>query len=146
MTVMKIVPGVTRLGWIGTGVMGSSMCGHLIAKGFADDGLQPHAGEGQAAARQRRRVGRHAAGTWPQQSDVVFTIVGFPRDVREVMLGADGALAGCKSGNVLVDMTTSEPSLAVEIAEAAQAARACIASTRRSPAATSARAKPGSRS
>jgi 3-hydroxyisobutyrate dehydrogenase len=52
---------------------------------------------------------------------VVFAIVGFPKDVREVFLGADGALAGSKSGNILVDMTTSEPSLAVEIYEAAKA-------------------------
>ncbi len=54
-------------------------------------------------------------------SDVVFAIVGFPSDVREVLLGSDGALTGSKGGNVLVDMTTSEPSLAVEIAEAAKA-------------------------
>jgi 3-hydroxyisobutyrate dehydrogenase len=56
-----------------------------------------------------------------EQSDVVFSIVGFPSDVREVMLGAEGALAGSKQGNILVDMTTSEPSLAVEIADAAKA-------------------------
>src|SRR5262249_10034948 len=56
-------------------------------------------------------------------SDIVFTIVGFPSDVREVMLGPNGALAGSKAGNVLVDMTTSEPSLAIEIYEAAKAKR-----------------------
>jgi 3-hydroxyisobutyrate dehydrogenase len=54
-------------------------------------------------------------------SDAVFSIVGFPSDVREVLLGPEGALAGSKPGNVLVDMTTSEPMLAVEIAEAAKA-------------------------
>ncbi len=56
-----------------------------------------------------------------EASDVVFSIVGFPADVRHVTLGADGSLAGSKSGNILVDMTTSEPSLAVEIAEQAAA-------------------------
>jgi len=56
-----------------------------------------------------------------EQSDVIFSIVGFPRDVRAVMLAEDGALAGCQEGNILVDMTTSEPSLAVEIYEAAGA-------------------------
>ena len=56
-----------------------------------------------------------------QQSDVVFAIVGFPRDVREVFLGSEALLAGSKAGNILVDMTTSEPSLAVEIYEAAKA-------------------------
>jgi 3-hydroxyisobutyrate dehydrogenase len=54
-------------------------------------------------------------------SSVVFTIVGHPADVRAVILGTDGALAGSKPGNVLVDMTTSQPALAVEIAEAARA-------------------------
>jgi 3-hydroxyisobutyrate dehydrogenase len=50
----------------------------------------------------------------------VFAIVGFPKDVREVFLGAQGALAGSKPGTILVDMTTSEPSLAREIYEAAK--------------------------
>ncbi len=54
-------------------------------------------------------------------SDVVFTIVGYPADVRQVILGEDGVLAGAASGSALVDMTTSEPSLAVEIYEAAKA-------------------------
>jgi 3-hydroxyisobutyrate dehydrogenase len=53
-------------------------------------------------------------------SDVICAIVGFPSDVREVFLGRQGALAGSKSGNILVDLTTSEPSLAREIAEAAK--------------------------
>lgn len=117
---LKIAPGETKLGWIGIGVMGSSMCGHLIDKGFTAtvytrtkskaDGLLA---KGAAWAATPKAVA--------EQSDVVFAIVGFPSDVREVMLGAEGALAGSKSGNVLVDMTTSEPSLAVEIAEAAAA-------------------------
>nr|MDQ3332028.1 NAD(P)-dependent oxidoreductase [Planctomycetota bacterium] len=52
-------------------------------------------------------------------SDIIFAIVGFPKDVREVFLGDDGALAGSRKGTILVDMTTSEPSLAVEIGKAA---------------------------
>ena len=80
-----------------------------------------------------------------EQCDVIFSIVGYPADVREVILGSDGALAGCRPGAILVDMTTSEPSLAVEIARAAlDAARS--ASMPRSPAATSAPARRGSRS
>jgi len=55
-----------------------------------------------------------------EASDVVVTIVGFPSDLRQVILGGDGVLAGTKSGNIIVDMTTSEPSLAVEIAELAR--------------------------
>lgn len=53
-------------------------------------------------------------------SDIMFTIVGYPQDVREVVLGDEGLLQGAGSGSVLVDMTTSQPSLAVEIAEAAK--------------------------
>lgn len=119
MAVMQIVPGKTRIGWIGTGVMGSSMCGHLIAKGFAayvynrsKDKAKGLLDKGAKWADSPKAVA--------EQSDVVFTIVGFPSDVRSVVLGTDGALAGSKSGNILVDMTTSEPSLAVEIAEAAK--------------------------
>src|SRR5439155_12175116 len=54
-------------------------------------------------------------------SDVVFTIVGFPRDLRAVAFGERGVLAGLRAGGILVDMTTSEPALAVELAAAARA-------------------------
>ncbi|TWU25342.1 2-hydroxy-3-oxopropionate reductase [Novipirellula galeiformis] len=113
--VMNIAPGHTRIGWIGTGVMGASMCGHLIEKGFATtvynrtrSKAQPLLDRGAAWADSPRGVA--------EQSDVVFAIVGFPRDVRQVFLCQnDGILAGCDEGNIIVDMTTSEPSLAVEI-------------------------------
>lgn len=55
-----------------------------------------------------------------EQTDVLFTMVGFPNDVREVYFGKQGVLAGSRPGMVLVDMTTTEPSLASAIAEAAQ--------------------------
>jgi 3-hydroxyisobutyrate dehydrogenase len=55
-----------------------------------------------------------------ENSDVVFTIVGFPADVRETILGEDGVLAGLKPGGIIVDMTTSDPSLAREIAALAE--------------------------
>src|SRR5688500_858814 len=120
MSIPKISPGTTRIGWIGTGVMGRSMAGHLMAKGFAATvynrtkaKAQPLLDQGAAWGETPKEVA--------QKSDLVFAIVGFPRDVREVFLGADGALAGAKAGSVLVDMTTSEPSLAVEIYEAAKA-------------------------
>jgi 3-hydroxyisobutyrate dehydrogenase len=59
-------------------------------------------------------------------SDVVFSIVGYPRDVEEVMLGELGALKGLANGGILCDMTTSSPTLAERIAKAA-ADRGCIA-------------------
>jgi 3-hydroxyisobutyrate dehydrogenase len=117
---LEIVPGKTRIGWIGTGVMGTSMCGHLMAKGFSATVYN------RSPDKARALLEKGAAwGATPQavaeQSDVVFTIVGYPRDVREVILGSSGALAGCKTGSILADMTTSEPSLAVEIHAAAAA-------------------------
>ena len=120
MPLPTIAPNTTRLGWIGTGVMGQSMCGHLIAKGFATTVYN----RTKAKAQGLLDKGAKWADTpkkVAEQSDVVFAIVGFPRDVREVLLGTDGALAGSKAGTVLVDMTTSEPSLAVEIHNAAKA-------------------------
>jgi 3-hydroxyisobutyrate dehydrogenase len=119
MAVRKVIPGETRIGWVGTGVMGSSMCGHLIAQGFSATiynrsraKAEPLLAKGARWADSPRAVAA--------ASDVVFSIVGYPADVRAVILGADGALAGSKKDNILVDMTTSEPSLAVEIAAAAR--------------------------
>jgi 3-hydroxyisobutyrate dehydrogenase len=120
MAVMTINPSTTRLGWIGTGVMGQSMCGHLLAKGFSCTVYNRSKAKAQGLLDKGAKWGntpRQVA----EQSDVIFAIVGFPRDVREVFLGVDGVLAGSKQGNILVDMTTSEPSLAVEIYEAAKA-------------------------
>lgn len=115
-----IAPGDTKIGWIGTGVMGNSMCGHLIAQGFSAT-VHNRTKERAKALLDRGAAWAESPRAVAEASDVIFTIVGFPRDVREVILGKDGALAGCKKGNILVDMTTSEPSLAVEIAEKAQA-------------------------
>ena len=120
MSVMEVVPGKTRIGWIGTGVMGASMCGHLMAKGFQATVFTRSAAKAEAL-RSRGAAWAATPRELAQNSDVIFSIVGFPKDVREVMLGADGALAGAAPGSILVDMTTSEPSLAVEIFEAAKA-------------------------
>ena len=59
------------------------------------------------------------AGDVASVSDIVFTMVGYPADVRDVVLGPAGTLANAQTGTVLVDMSTSEPALAVEIAERA---------------------------
>jgi len=119
MNVSSATPGKTKIGWVGTGVMGRWMCEHAIKKGFtatvynrSREKAQPLLDLGATFAETPKAVA--------EQSDVVFAIVGFPKDVREVFLGDDGALAGSKAGTVLIDMTTSEPSLAQEIAEAAK--------------------------
>jgi 3-hydroxyisobutyrate dehydrogenase len=118
MAMMRVLPGQTRIGWIGTGVMGQSMCGHLIDAGFF---ATVYNRSREKAARLLAAGARWADGpkAVAEASDVVFAIVGYPADVRSVFLGEGGVLAGCRPGNVVVDMTTSEPSLAVEIAEAA---------------------------
>lgn len=119
MAAVKIAPGETRIGWIGTGVMGSSMVGHLMAAGFSATVYNRSKAKAEPLLAKGAKWGDTPKAV-AENSDVVFTIVGYPADVREVTLGKDGTLAGSKSGNVLVDMTTSEPSLAVEIAETAK--------------------------
>ena len=116
---MAIAPGTTRIGWIGTGVMGSSMVGHLIDAGYATTVYTRSKAKSEPLIAKGAQWGETPKAV-AEKSDVVFSIVGFPSDVRAVMLGADGALAGSKAGNILVDMTTSEPSLAVEIDQAAK--------------------------
>lgn len=120
MSVAAVVPGKTKIGWIGTGVMGRSMVGHLMDAGF-EATIYSRTKSKAADLLERGAQWADTPKAVAEASDVIFSIVGFPQDVREVMLGDDGALAGSKAGNILVDMTTSEPSLAVEIAEAAQA-------------------------
>src|SRR6476661_88829 len=114
MTIPVAQPGKTRIGWIGTGVMGRWMCQHAMSKGFAATVYN----RSPEKTKQLVELGAtlaHSPKEVAERSDVVFAIVGYPKDVREVFLGADGALAGSKAGCVLVDMTTSEPSLAREI-------------------------------
>ena len=90
---MEFAPGKTRIGWIGTGVMGSSMCGHLIAAGYPATVYNRTPEKARALVEKGAKLAdspKAVAAT----SDVVFTIVGYPHDVREVTLGADGTLVG----------------------------------------------------
>jgi 3-hydroxyisobutyrate dehydrogenase len=114
------VPKGTSIAFIGTGVMGRSMTGHLIDAGnelhvhnrtrqkaqpLLDAGARWHASAGEAAA----------------QAEVVITMLGFPKDVEESYLGEGGILARARRGVLLVDMTTSSPFLARRISEEARA-------------------------
>lgn len=103
-----------KIGWVGTGVMGKSMCGHIIKAGY------PMSVYTRTKAKAEELLS--AGATWcdsPKEvaanSDIAFAIVGYPQDVQEVFLGEQGLLAGAKEGAILVDMTTSEPSMAEEI-------------------------------
>src|SRR5262249_28025852 len=100
--------------------MGLSMCGHVLEAGY------PVAVYSRTRERAEPLLERGA--DWASSpaavaaaADVVFTMVGFPVDVREVVLGPEGVLSGARPGMVLVDTTTSDPSLAREIDEAARA-------------------------
>ncbi|WP_303925383.1 NAD(P)-dependent oxidoreductase [Draconibacterium sediminis] len=108
------------IGWIGTGVMGTSMLGHLNKAGYECTTYTRTKSKADALLANGVKWADSPAEV-AAVSDVIFTIVGFPKDVREVYFGENGILAKAKPGAVLVDMTTTEPSLAVEIYEAAKA-------------------------
>ena len=96
------------------------MCGHLLTAGYrvtvhsrTRAKAQPLLDRGAQWAESPRAV--------PGESDVLFTMVGFPQDVRTVYFSETGILAGAQPGTVLVDMTTTDPALSREIAERATA-------------------------
>jgi 3-hydroxyisobutyrate dehydrogenase len=106
-----------RVGFIGTGVMGASMAGHLLAAGYPLSVYN--------RTRERTAPLLVAGAEWcdgpaavAEQSDVVVTIVGYPEDVEAVYLGEGGLLAAMAPGTAAVDMTTSRPDLATRIAAA----------------------------
>jgi 3-hydroxyisobutyrate dehydrogenase len=112
--VSSTAPQHRRIGWIGTGVMGKSMCGHLIAAGFPMTVY--------SRTREKAEAVLAAGASWAAtpadvaaRSDVVFSMVGFPQDVRDVYFSETGVLKGAQPGALLVDMTTTEPTLAQEI-------------------------------
>lgn len=105
----------TRVGFIGLGIMGQSMAGHLLAAGhpMAIYNRSPEKTEALVAR------GAKAVDTPAQvanQSDIVITMVGYPRDVEEIWLGPGGLIAQAKNA-LLIDMTTSSPALAKRLAE-----------------------------
>ena len=112
--------GETRVGWIGIGVMGRSMCGHLRKAGFpvslhtrTRDKAADLLAAGAAWCSSPREVA--------ERSDIVLTMVGFPSEVEQVYLEENGILAGARKGSMVCDMSTSEPSLAERIYREARA-------------------------
>lgn len=109
-----------RIAFIGLGVMGRSMAANLIEAGYPLTVFS----RTMARAEDLVAAGAHPAGSVAEAvagADVTITIVGFPADVRQLYLEPEGILAHARPGSGLIDMTTSEPSLAVEIHRAAAA-------------------------
>jgi 3-hydroxyisobutyrate dehydrogenase len=109
----------TRVGWVGVGVMGRSMCGHLLKAG--------HAVSLTTRTREKASDLLSAGAAWcstpkevAEHSDVIFCMVGFPSEVEQVYFGTDGILAGARAGSLVCDMSTSDPSMAIRIHEAAR--------------------------
>lgn len=115
---LDVRPGHITLGWIGLGVMGSSMASNLLDAGY-DMVVTTRTPTSAESALEKGAVWADTPAEVAAGSAVIFSIVGFPHDVRDVTLGPAGSLSTAEPGSILVDMTTSEPSLAVEIAEAA---------------------------
>lgn len=107
-----------RIAWIGTGIMGRSMCLNLIEAGY-EVSVYNRTRSKAAELEKLGAVWCDSPAAAAGSAEAVFTIVGYPRDVEEVYFGESGILDACDSGTVLIDMTTSEPSLAQRIAAAA---------------------------
>ena len=106
-----------KIGFIGTGVMGKSMVGHLLGAGY------PLMVYNRTKAKAQELLDRGAI--WSEtvsemaaHCDTVLTMVGYPQDVEAIYLGNEGLIANAQVGSVLIDMTTSSPVLAVNIYEA----------------------------
>lgn len=108
------------VGFIGTGVMGSSMAGHLLAGGNEVHVYNRTKSKAEKLV-EAGAVWEDSPASLAQKCSVIFTIVGYPKDVEEVYLGENGLIESAAKGSLLVDMTTSSPKLAERISEAGRA-------------------------
>jgi len=108
-----------KIGWIGSGVMGKAMCGHLLAAGHQISLFNRTRSKAESLVAKGAQWCESPLAV-ARASDIVFSMVGFPVDVEQVLLSDQGVLAGAKSGMFLVDMTTSSPGLARKIYTAAK--------------------------
>lgn len=113
----KIENRTARICWIGTGVMGLPMCGHLIDEGFQLSVYTRTFERASSLIEKGAEVFRSLSEAIVD-ADIIFTMVGFPGDVEEVYF--NGILKDAKQGSILIDMTTTRPSLAISIAEKAK--------------------------
>ena len=106
------------IGFVGTGVMGTAMAGHLLDAGYS---LRVHNRTASKAAGlvERGAVWCPSPGQAAMGADVVITIVGYPTDVEDIYLQPGGIIESARPGAIVIDMTTSTPSLAMRIAREA---------------------------
>jgi len=115
---MPMPNGIDSVGFIGLGIMGRHMAGHVMAGGYKLHIYNRSRGNAEALI-AKGAVWHDSPGALVPECDVVVTIVGYPADVEQVYLGADGLVAKAKPSCVLIDATTSSPTLAARIAKAA---------------------------
>ena len=109
----------SKIGWIGSGVMGNAMCGHLLAAGHRISLFNRTRSKAESLVTKGAQWCESPLAV-ARASDIVFSMVGFPVDVEQVLLSDQGVLTGAKPGMILVDMTTSSPGLARKIYTAAK--------------------------
>ena len=107
-----------NIAFVGTGVMGASMAGHIMDAGHRVTVYNRTQSKADSLVERGARRAA-SAGEAARGADIVISIVGYPADVEEIYFGATGILDAAREGVVLIDMTTSRPDLAVKIAEAA---------------------------
>lgn len=112
---MSVTKGRKKVGFIGLGIMGRSMAGHILDGGHELNVYNRTRSKADELV-ARGAIWHDTAGDVAAASDVVITIVGYPKDVEETYLGAGGIIERAKVGTILIDMTTSSPTLAGEIA------------------------------
>ncbi len=112
------MPGKPPIAFIGTGVMGRSMAGHLRAAGH-ELHVFNRTKEKAKALVDAGAVWHDSAGDAAAHADVVITMLGFPHDVEESYLGKGGIVEKARAGALLIDMTTSSPVLARRVSAAA---------------------------
>ncbi len=110
--------GKQKVGWIGTGVMGAPMCGHLLSAGYPLSVSSRTRSKADALIEQGASWCETPAQV-AAQADIVFTTVGRPDEVREVYFAEQGVFAGLQPGAIVVDMGTTPPSLTREISDRA---------------------------
>lgn len=107
-----------KIAWIGTGVMGNAMVTHLINAGYTCS-LYNRSKEKMMNLKDKAILCDTIADA-VKDADIVFTMVGYPKDVRDVYCADYGIFNHCKKDILCVDMTTSAPSLAIELSAIAK--------------------------